>query len=1560
MAAGPLVITATPGNQAVTLFWEPVSGASGYVLLRSNTPGGPYAQIATPVVATAPTYVDGTVQNNARSYYVVQAILNGTPSDNSPEASATPVATPYVVMRRNAGFLVGALAREDDAPSSDVALGFTASVFGQNFTTIYVNPNGHMTFNAALASFTPYGLAASGIPPMIAGFFADVDTRNSLSAVTTYGTDTVNGHPAFSAIWDGVGYYGNKADKLNKFQIILISRPDTGGGNFDIEFDYEQVQWESGDASSGNQGFGGSSAHIGYTDGSGTAGHYAELQGSGVSGAFTDGSEVYALAQNSNVGVPGRFVFAVRGGVVVQGPTNLTAQGQIGKIVLNWSAPLGSNITYKVYRGTSASGESGTPIATGLTATNYVDTNVTTGVTYYYYVTSVASGTESASSNEAHASPFTLILAFQDAYTSVDGSSVTIVTTDNGTPPLLPSPPQTVTGLQVQVNGTTAGIVSALRAGPTVPLCDVIVVTLTVPVSFGDRVTYSYSGGNLTDSAVSPVSMPNSSPMRVRNLTYLPSGPFFDPLSWLGFVGSLSAHLAYQVDPLGGDVLEQRLGFPLASTVLDTAPPSGEVVLNEDTGTGGMKVHSLSALNASSVPLSGSSVIQDALGVTVRAATQFGGAANPNSYEAVGDATSRSVATFFPQVGGVYQAASHLSMIVTAATPKQYLVEIQQSPVSAWLPMFVMIASDTLTPNTIQYDFASPVTIYGLRVRYRGDYYAPTELGTVTVSASDPLSGVQAFQLSHYADFRDASEFPGASTSGWVAFNEGVSEFDWQLVNQHRVWAVQPGKASAALTGLFQFGGGIFAITPSTLYQLGSAGLTAVTGLPPTGATITCWAIFNTGLYIGLSTGVVLYSASGASFTAINPSSALPSITALASFGAKLWIGTAADSLGIAHVSSWDGTLLRVERTLSQAGTAATSVTSMCASANYLFVGVGGVTDSGAGGVYIYDGQSWGLTLSTEADSVDALSYATEGGGVWAGLSGGSVYTLAFDSTGKPTAWSRAYDGDSNHFLDFLDDGAGQFFWLVADTELLSYVASSSASSFVTVQQPVTFPYGLSAIWTNSDASNYTTMGSGTSHVSVASTQIDLTDIVAQHPMGVNTTYVNCVWQGFVVSDTTEDYTFYLNSDDGSRLYLNGALVIDNSGVHGATELSATFPLSAGQFVPIRVEYDQGIGGGVCVLSWSSPTIPKEVVPINNLTTSSSATSSVTITAMAYLNGQPYGAGSDGRVYALDTTTIASPIRTVYARFIDVAGNATPLSGALTDTILRTATQDATSGGTRVSDGAIYQIAQDKTVIATFQSKAPLPLFAPSRVLQATGTYDSEPFFVPTLSHWGTLSFLASLPAPVSGQQAGLGTGVEVDLYVRAADTQADCLSSDWLYIGTRGNIVAPATSGLVDTSTTGDFNIAPVQGKWLQYRIALTSQQQNAPLFVEAVTLTYKAAQASYFFTSIFDTSARVNSAIPPTVRRFLLTANTMPNDGQILFGYTTDTEAGNTFDFSRFTPITPNTVQELPQPISTIRFGILLVSVGSQGSPPAYPATVDNFAVQLDTGADDVLWMN
>ena len=73
-------------QRSIGLRWQPVAGAAGFKVLRSETQGADYKEIAAP---TAPQYFDAAVEAGNTYYYVLQSVAAGGPSANSEERSVT-------------------------------------------------------------------------------------------------------------------------------------------------------------------------------------------------------------------------------------------------------------------------------------------------------------------------------------------------------------------------------------------------------------------------------------------------------------------------------------------------------------------------------------------------------------------------------------------------------------------------------------------------------------------------------------------------------------------------------------------------------------------------------------------------------------------------------------------------------------------------------------------------------------------------------------------------------------------------------------------------------------------------------------------------------------------------------------------------------------------------------------------------------------------------------------------------------------------------------------------------------------------------------------------------------------------------------------------------------------------------------------------------------------------------------------------------------------------------------------------------------------------------------
>jgi hypothetical protein len=79
------------------------------------------------------------------------------------------------------------------------------------------------------------------------------------------------------------------------------------------------------------------------------------------------------------------------------------------------------------------------------------------------------------------------------------------------------------------------------------------------------------------------------------------------------------------------------------------------------------------------------------------------------------------------------------------------------------------------------------------------------------------------------------------------------------------------------------------------------------------------------------------------------------------------------------------------------------------------------------------------------------------------------------------------------------------------------------------------------------------------------------------------------VFAGFLKVPTDGVYTFSLDSDDGSRLLIDGHAVIEYDGIHGEGKpKTAAVPLKAGR-LPIRLDYFQGRHGKGLSVAWSGP-----------------------------------------------------------------------------------------------------------------------------------------------------------------------------------------------------------------------------------------------------------------------------------------------------------------------------------------------------------------------------------
>ena len=243
-----------------------------------------------------------------------------------------------------------------DSPGLDLTPAFPQGLhfYVGTYTQAWINNNGNLSFQGALSTFTPS--AFPGAPePMIAPYWADVDTRNATecndandnypsaggypaSATCTSGPD-YSSAPATNGVWwsmspgqlvvtwDQVGYYSCHTTPVMSFQMILSSAACTSGAagsDFDIEFRYNQCGWEAGDASNGINGFCPAGTPVGTGDNDCTPAQ------AGFDSAENPDNDYASLPKSLQVGIsqelctqsnltppqPGVWQFIVRGGQI--------------------------------------------------------------------------------------------------------------------------------------------------------------------------------------------------------------------------------------------------------------------------------------------------------------------------------------------------------------------------------------------------------------------------------------------------------------------------------------------------------------------------------------------------------------------------------------------------------------------------------------------------------------------------------------------------------------------------------------------------------------------------------------------------------------------------------------------------------------------------------------------------------------------------------------------------------------------------------------------------------------------------------------------------------------------------------------------------------------------------------------------------------------------------------------------------------------------------------------------------------------------------------------------
>ncbi len=118
--------------------------------------------------------------------------------------------------------------------------------------------------------------------------------------------------------------------------------------------------------------------------------------------------------------------------------------------------------------------------------------------------------------------------------------------------------------------------------------------------------------------------------------------------------------------------------------------------------------------------------------------------------------------------------------------------------------------------------------------------------------------------------------------------------------------------------------------------------------------------------------------------------------------------------------------------------------------------------------------------------------------------------------------------------------------------------------------------------------------------------QVNFDNTVATWPGGlpvapgtVASDYFSSRWSGEILPEFSQTYTFFTNTDNGARLWVNGQLIINNWPPASVTtsEVSAIFTMEAGKRYSVVFEHYNNTSAHRAILSWQSTSQAKQVIP---------------------------------------------------------------------------------------------------------------------------------------------------------------------------------------------------------------------------------------------------------------------------------------------------------------------------------------------------------------------------
>ncbi len=385
----PAGIAAYPGNNCNLISWPVTPGSTSYDIYSSTTSGSGYSLVASGVTGPVcgsgfdnATYLDTNAVNGATYYYVVQSVNSVGASADSPQSSGV---TPSSGIS-SSGPAAPMELTVSSAVHHSVTINWSASA-GADFYTIYRST---LYDNGGGASNT-----------------LDTIVLDNTNTGTTYTDTSPTDGSIYSYSVTATSAGGTSANSASAVAIPLPSPPASPPGNVTVTAGSGQtnyfIYWSPVPGAVGYivSRYTNSTVPLNYST---FVMSITETNWSDTTNLSADAQYFYMITAVNAGGIASAAVVAGPPGV----PAALGATAGNAEVLLEWSATPGAS-SYTILRGTSSGGES--VLATGITATSYVDTGLNNGTTYYYEVEAVGGSGTSAKSIQASATPSSTIVS---------------------------------------------------------------------------------------------------------------------------------------------------------------------------------------------------------------------------------------------------------------------------------------------------------------------------------------------------------------------------------------------------------------------------------------------------------------------------------------------------------------------------------------------------------------------------------------------------------------------------------------------------------------------------------------------------------------------------------------------------------------------------------------------------------------------------------------------------------------------------------------------------------------------------------------------------------------------------------------------------------------------------------------------------------------------------------------------------------------------------------------------------------------------------------------------